>query len=50
MHSFDAYVNGGDPIEPGRAGSFSYTTAPSDFNDIVEYKVIFNEKEEIETR
>lgn len=44
VHSFNAYVNDGDPIDPGQAGSFSYTTDPSDFNGIVEYRVIFNEK------
>jgi len=44
VHSFNAYVNDGDPIEPGQAGFFSYTTTPSDFNDITDYRVIFYEK------
>jgi hypothetical protein len=44
VHSYDAYVNGGDPVKPGQAGSFSYTTDPSDFNDIKEFDILFIER------
>lgn len=44
VHSNRAYVNDGDSFNSGQAASFDYTTDPSNFEDVVDFKVEFYER------
>jgi len=43
VKSVSAYVNDGDPINPGQAGSFEYWTNREDFDGVRDFQVIFRD-------
>lgn len=44
LHSHQAYVNDGDPLNPNQAGVFEYYAAPSEFDGVVDFAVEFYER------
>lgn len=44
LHSYKAFVNDNDPLQPGQAGPFKYYTKPEDFNGVKNFNVIFVER------
>ncbi|WP_421898024.1 hypothetical protein [Marinoscillum sp.] len=44
LHSHQAYVNDGDPLNPNQAGAFEYFDDPEEFTNVVDFDVEFYER------